>query len=53
MRLQWSNRLKAFFEQKNHPPHHDEPRNLGDVILHLQLPHAVERRRSSREPSGS
>ena len=42
MKLQWSNRLKTFFEQKNHPPHHNAPRNLGDVILRLQSPQAVD-----------
>ena len=42
MKLQWNNRAKVFFEQKNHPPHHDEPRNLGDVIRRLQSPQPVD-----------
>jgi antitoxin (DNA-binding transcriptional repressor) of toxin-antitoxin stability system len=42
MKLQWSNRLKAFFEQKNQPPRHDEPQSLRDVIGRLHLPHAVD-----------
>ncbi len=42
MKFQWYNRLEAFFERKHHPPHHDEPRDLGDVILHLQSPQAAD-----------
>ena len=42
MKLQGRNRLETFFEQKHHPPHHEAPRNLSDVILRLQSPQAVD-----------
>ena len=37
---QWANRLRAFYDQKNHPSHHENlPTNLNDVIARLQAPH--------------
>ena len=36
---QWANRLRAFYDQKNHPSHHEDlPTNLNDVIARLQAP---------------
>ena len=36
---QWANRLRAFYDQKNHPSHHEDlPTNLHDVIERLQAP---------------
>ena len=36
---QWASRLMAFYDQKNHPSHHEDlPTNLTDVIAHLQAP---------------
>ena len=36
---QWANRLRAFYDQKNHPSHHEDlPTNLNDVITRLQAP---------------
>ena len=36
---QWANRLRAFYDQKNHPSHREDlPTNLNDVIARLQAP---------------
>ena len=41
---QWANRLRAFYEQKNHPSHREDlPTNLNDVIARLQAPRSGDR----------
>ena len=36
---QWANRLRTFYDQKNHPSHHEDlPTSLTDVIARLQAP---------------
>ena len=36
---QWANKLRAFYDQKNHPSHHEDlPTSLNDVIARLQAP---------------
>ena len=41
---QWANRLRAFYDQKNHPSHREDlPTNLNDVIARLQAPRSGDR----------
>ena len=42
LKQQSANRLRAFFELRNHPPYHHEPPTLCDVISLAQSPHAVD-----------
>ena len=42
LKRQWANRLRAFYDQKKHPSHHEDPPNLSDVIAHLQAPRSAD-----------
>ena len=42
LKRQWTNRLRAFYDQRNHPSHYESLVTLSDLIAHIQTPGSAE-----------